>query len=186
MSWFVFCRWVLDLLVVGVLVVVLVSWWVLYVYRMMSKRKYDSGKKGKGKRGSTSEKKNGKWSSKNNAGTSKFHVSDAGAANQDNDGNWSDASNSAGTHSSSDETDDHMIQKPRRKKSKLKAIQMVDIEWKKDEATGRFTFKEIEGSVRDIPCELALLAIGYIHPQHEGMLKQLNIALTNRGNAAFG
>jgi len=65
---------------------------------------------------------------------------------------------------------------------KLKAIQMVDIEWKKDEATGRFTFKEIEGSERDIPCELALLAIGYVHPQHEGMLKQLDIALTNRGN----
>jgi len=65
---------------------------------------------------------------------------------------------------------------------KLKAIQMVDIEWKKDEATGRFTFKEVEGSERDIPCELALLAIGYVHPQHEGMLKQLDIALTNRGN----
>jgi len=68
------------------------------------------------------------------------------------------------------------------KKGKLKAIQMVDIEWKKDAATGRFTFKEIEGSERDIPCELALLAIGYVHPQHEGMLKQLDIALTNRGN----
>ncbi len=64
----------------------------------------------------------------------------------------------------------------------LKAIQLVDIEWKKDDNTGRFSFKEIEGTQREIPCELALLAIGYIHPQHEGMLQQLGTKLTNRGN----
>ncbi len=67
-------------------------------------------------------------------------------------------------------------------KGNLKAIQLVDIEWKKDERTGRFSFKEIEGTEREIPCELALLAIGYVHPQHEGMIEQLNIALTKRGN----
>ena len=68
------------------------------------------------------------------------------------------------------------------KKGNLKALQLVDIEWKKDERTGRFSFTEIEGTIREIPCELALLAIGYVHPQHEGMLEQLGVALTKRGN----
>ena len=68
------------------------------------------------------------------------------------------------------------------KKGNLKAVKLVDIEWKKDEATGRNSFVKIEGSEREIPCELALLAIGFIHPQHEGMLKHLGVELTERGN----
>jgi glutamate synthase (NADPH/NADH) small chain len=33
-----------------------------------------------------------------------------------------------------------------------------------------------------IPCELALLAIGFIHPQHEGMLNELGVEYDDRGN----
>jgi glutamate synthase (NADPH) small chain len=33
-----------------------------------------------------------------------------------------------------------------------------------------------------LPCELALLAIGFIHPQHEGMLNELGIEYDERGN----
>ncbi len=64
----------------------------------------------------------------------------------------------------------------------LKAIKLVDINWEKDPETGRFTFKEIEGTEREIPCELALLAIGFLHPQFEGMLEQLTIEVNERGN----
>ncbi len=64
----------------------------------------------------------------------------------------------------------------------LKAIKLVDINWAKDPETGRFTFQEIEGTERDIPCELALLAIGFLHPQFEGMLKQLTVEVNERGN----
>ncbi len=67
-------------------------------------------------------------------------------------------------------------------KGNLAAVKLVNIEWKKDEATGRNAFVKIEGSEREIPCELALLAIGFVHPQHEGMLKQLGVELTDRGN----
>lgn len=64
----------------------------------------------------------------------------------------------------------------------LKAVKLVEIEWKKDPATGRNTFIKREGTEREIPCELVLLAIGFVHPQHKGMLEQLGIALTDRGN----
>ena len=64
----------------------------------------------------------------------------------------------------------------------LKAIKLVDINWAKDPETGRFTFQEIEGTEREIPCELALLAIGFLHPQFEGMLEQLTVEVNERGN----
>lgn len=65
---------------------------------------------------------------------------------------------------------------------KLKAVQLVDIEWKKNEETGKYSFQEIEDTVREIPCELALLAIGFVHPQWEGMLDKLGIEATERKN----
>ncbi len=68
----------------------------------------------------------------------------------------------------------------------LKAIKLVDIEWWYDEKIGRSTFREIKDSERNIPCELALLAVGFVHPQHEGMLADLNINLDSRGNVQTG
>ncbi len=65
----------------------------------------------------------------------------------------------------------------------LRALQLVRVEWVKDEATGRFSkFKEVKGSEMEIPCQLALIAAGFVHPQHEGMLDQLGIEKTDRGN----
>lgn len=65
---------------------------------------------------------------------------------------------------------------------KLTALQLVDIEWAKDKETGRYTFKEIAGTQREVPCDLALLAVGFLHPQHEGMLKKFGLELDPRGN----
>ena len=67
-------------------------------------------------------------------------------------------------------------------KGNLKAIQIVQIEWAIEEETGRASFQEIAGTEKEIPCELAFLAIGFVHPQHEGMLKQLALELDARGN----
>ena len=63
---------------------------------------------------------------------------------------------------------------------------MVEIEWVKDENTGRYTFKEVEGTEKEIPCDLALLAIGFVYPQFEGMLEQLGIEIDDRGNVWLG
>jgi glutamate synthase (NADPH/NADH) small chain len=65
---------------------------------------------------------------------------------------------------------------------KLKAIEVVDIDWAKDLETGKMRLVEKEGSVREIPCELALLAIGFVHPKHEGMIEQVGVELDERGN----
>ena len=64
----------------------------------------------------------------------------------------------------------------------LKALKVVDVEWEID-ANGRpVTFKEVAGSERDLPCELVLLAMGFLHPQKEGLIEKLGIELDNRGN----
>ncbi len=70
------------------------------------------------------------------------------------------------------------------KKGRLKAIQTVEIEWSKDNKTGRYRFNEIPGTERELPCDLALLAIGFVSPQYEGMLEQLEVELTERKNVA--
>jgi glutamate synthase (NADPH/NADH) small chain len=68
------------------------------------------------------------------------------------------------------------------KKGNLKGVRLVDVEWAVPEGGGRANIREIEGSEREIPCELALLAIGFLYPQFEGMLEQLGIEVDGRGN----
>lgn len=64
----------------------------------------------------------------------------------------------------------------------LKALKVVDLEWEKDALGRPVKFTEIEGSERILPCELALLAMGFIHPQHQGLLDQLGLEYDQRGN----
>jgi glutamate synthase (NADPH/NADH) small chain len=47
-------------------------------------------------------------------------------------------------------------------------------------------FQEVPGTVREIPCELALLAIGFVHPQHKGLVAELGLDLDDRGNVKAG
>ena len=42
--------------------------------------------------------------------------------------------------------------------------------------------QEIPGSEFDVDVDLVLLAMGFLHPQHEGMLSQLAVNLDGRGN----
>lgn len=65
---------------------------------------------------------------------------------------------------------------------RLRALRVVDIEWKSG-ADGRpARFEEVAGSEREIPCELTLLAMGFVHPQHQGLLNELDVELDERGN----
>lgn len=61
-------------------------------------------------------------------------------------------------------------------KGELTGIKLVDIRW------GENGMEEIPDSDRVIPCELALLAAGFVHPQKDGMIEQLDLELDNRGN----
>jgi glutamate synthase (NADPH/NADH) small chain len=42
--------------------------------------------------------------------------------------------------------------------------------------------KPIAGSDFEVPADLVLLAMGFVHPVHEGMVKSLDLALDQRGN----
>lgn len=64
----------------------------------------------------------------------------------------------------------------------LKALKIVDLEWKITEDGRPASFVEVAGSEREIPCELALLAMGFVNPQYDGLLQQLDIELDERRN----
>ena len=64
----------------------------------------------------------------------------------------------------------------------LKALKIVDLEWKFTEEGKPAQFVEVAGTEREIPCELAFLAMGFVHPQYEGLLNELGVELDNRGN----
>jgi len=64
----------------------------------------------------------------------------------------------------------------------LKALKIIDLEWKITEENKPAQFVEIPGSETEIPCEVALLAMGFLHPQHQGLLNQLEIELDEKGN----
>lgn len=64
----------------------------------------------------------------------------------------------------------------------LRAALVVDLEWQTDASGRPVTFKEVEGSSREIPCELVTLAMGFLHTQSDGLLQKIGIALDERGN----
>lgn len=53
-----------------------------------------------------------------------------------------------------------------------------------DPASGRREMREVPGSEFEIPADLVLLAMGFVHPVHEGLLASLGVRLDGRGNVA--
>ncbi len=43
-------------------------------------------------------------------------------------------------------------------------------------------FQKIEGSEFEIDADLVFLAMGFVHPEHEGLIEKLGVELTDRGN----
>ncbi|MDH3450044.1 MAG: glutamate synthase subunit beta [Gammaproteobacteria bacterium] len=60
-------------------------------------------------------------------------------------------------------------------------LDLVRLQWQQDE-NGRWQMSEVEGSEFTIKVDLILLAMGFVHPVHEGLLAELGIALDSRGN----
>jgi glutamate synthase (NADPH/NADH) small chain len=63
----------------------------------------------------------------------------------------------------------------------VRQLHAVRIEWEKDE-TGKMKMVEVPGSEFVIETELVLLALGFVHPVHDGMVQQLGVQLDARGN----
>ena len=63
----------------------------------------------------------------------------------------------------------------------LKGVECVKVEWNKDES-GNWQMSEVEGSEFDLRADIVTLAMGFLHPVHEGMLEQLGVEKDGRGN----
>lgn len=66
-------------------------------------------------------------------------------------------------------------------KGKLKQIEVVNVEWRKN-ADGRMEMSEAPNSSRLIDVDRAFLSMGFVHCVHEGLVKELGVELDNRGN----
>ena len=64
---------------------------------------------------------------------------------------------------------------------KLSGVEVVSIKWERD-AQGRFAPRDIEGTLRVLPAELVLLAMGFVGPE-DPLLDALKVERDPRSNA---
>lgn len=68
----------------------------------------------------------------------------------------------------------------------LKGIKVAEMGWSDPQPGKKPHWEEQPGTEYTIPCELALLAIGFLHPQHDGLLNDLGVEYDERGNVKAG
>jgi glutamate synthase (NADPH/NADH) small chain len=61
---------------------------------------------------------------------------------------------------------------------RVRALRMHEVKF------GNGKFERIEGTDVELPCELVLLAMGFLGPPRAGLLEQLGVELDARGNVA--
>jgi glutamate synthase (NADPH) small chain len=64
---------------------------------------------------------------------------------------------------------------------RVASLTACHVEWAKDEKGG-VAMKEVPGTEFTIPADLVLLAMGYVHPVHEGLIDALGVDKDARGN----
>lgn len=63
---------------------------------------------------------------------------------------------------------------------RVRAIACVRVKWEQQD--GRWTLTELEGSEFELPADLVMLAMGFVHPLHEGLLEELGVEKSENGN----
>jgi glutamate synthase (NADPH/NADH) small chain len=66
----------------------------------------------------------------------------------------------------------------------VKRLSAVRVDWQ-TETDGQFRMTEIPGSGFELDADFVVLAMGFEHTVHEGLVKQLGLALNARGNIAI-
>ncbi len=64
----------------------------------------------------------------------------------------------------------------------VKELNCTRIQWAQEEDGGRLQMVVVKGGAFTLKADLVLLAMGFLHPVHEGMLAQLGVELDERGN----
>ena len=68
------------------------------------------------------------------------------------------------------------------KQGRVTELQCVRVEWKHSIENNQTVMEEITGSDFIVKADLVLIAMGFIHPQHEGLLDNMQINYDIRGN----
>jgi glutamate synthase (NADPH) small chain len=66
---------------------------------------------------------------------------------------------------------------------RVTGLEAMRAEWRQGDG-GRFEIVEVPGSAFHVKADLVLLAMGFVHPEHEGAVERLKLALDRRGNIA--
>lgn len=66
------------------------------------------------------------------------------------------------------------------KNGKITELNAVEVEWKQE--NGQWKMGEKAGSAFTLKADLVLLAMGFVHPVHDGLLQELGVEKDNRGN----
>ena len=69
---------------------------------------------------------------------------------------------------------------------KVEKLHAVRVQWSQPENGGRPEMTEVPNSEFEVETDLVLLAMGFLHPEHEGLLTQLGVELDPRGNVKIG
>ncbi|MCP4650625.1 MAG: glutamate synthase subunit beta [PVC group bacterium] len=64
----------------------------------------------------------------------------------------------------------------------VKKLECVQVAFVKDESTGLMSMKEIPDSEFEINTDLVILAVGFLHPEHNTVLSDLKVEFDQRGN----
>ena len=66
---------------------------------------------------------------------------------------------------------------------RVRALQGVRVEWVKGD-DGRFEMRDVAGSQFELKADLVLLAMGFVHPEHAGLIEKIGVDLDPRGNVS--
>ena len=69
------------------------------------------------------------------------------------------------------------------KNGRVTAIDCIKVEWNQDE-NGQWQMSEVAGSEFELKADLVLLAMGFVHPIHDGMIEELALQKDPRGNVS--
>ena len=63
----------------------------------------------------------------------------------------------------------------------VRGADVTEVKWAQDK-DGKMVIRNIPGTEKKIKAELVLLAMGFVHPVHEGLLNSLGLKYCSRGN----
>ena len=97
---------------------------------------------------------------------------------------WPNVFRTSGAHQEGGDRDYSILTKSfTGENGRLTTLHGVRLEWAPGE-DGRMQMAEVPGSEFEEPVDLVLLALGFLGPERPGMLEQLGVDLTERGNVA--